>query len=171
MMTLGNMRENGVRSLAITSVAGKTTEITKEETMSFSETKSHHFITTAILVSALTLCWSAEAAHRGKPRVTDAMRDVGIAIVDASYGPSEPFRRCYAYNTNSVKDVCAVFDVYNLAAVWVWWGIPPPARRVYLRLDRNRIVIPNNYLPIYITEEWGLRRRTLQCKLVSATYC
>ena len=136
--------------------------------MSFSGTKSHHFITTAILVSALTLCWSAEAAHRGKPRVTDAMRDVGIAIVDASYGPSEPFRRCYAYNTNSVKDVCAVFDYENSA--W-WFSIPPQATRVYLRLDRNRIVIPNNYLPIYITEEWGLRRRTLHCKLVSATYC
>ena len=66
MMTLGNIRGNGVRSLAITFVAGKTTEITKEETMSFSGTKSHHFITTAILVSALTLCWSAEAAHRSK---------------------------------------------------------------------------------------------------------
>ena len=139
--------------------------LAKEETMSFSGTKSHHFITTAILVSALTLCWSAEAAHRGKP---NAMRDVGIFKQGGDYGPSYVFLDCYAYNRNAVKDVCAVFDVDNSA--W-WFSIPPQATRVYLRLDRNRIVIPNNYLPIYITEEWGLRRRTLHCKLVSATYC
>ena len=75
--------------------------------MSFSGTKSHHFITTAILVSALTLCWSAEAAHRSK----SANRYISVYI---SRG-DPAFVICYAIN-RSTRNISAVFDIDNLAA-------------------------------------------------------
>src|SRR5262245_28151015 len=70
----------------------------KEETMSLSGAKSHHFIMTAILVSALTLCWSAEAGP-------DAMRDITLKKVRDSAGAW-----CLVGNPNVTRDMCVLFE-------------------------------------------------------------
>ena len=118
--------------------------------MSFSGTKSHHFITTAILVSALTLCWSAEAAHRSK----SANRYISVYISRGD--PAVVI--CYAIN-KSTRKISAVFDIYNLAAVWFWFSIPPPVTRI------ERLIWPGIQA---IT--WVPAPAKLGCTLVSARW-
>ena len=115
--------------------------------MFLSGAKSHHFIMTAILVSALTLCWSAEAEP--------ASRDITI-----KKGTSQPDGGafCYAEN-NNIKDICAIFDYYNLA----WWFSPQRGtRQIQRRISGKGLVV--------IANAPGYQRQTLRCKLVFASY-
>jgi hypothetical protein len=141
--------------IAITWGAGKTTELQKEETMSLSGAKSHHFIMTAILASALTLCWSAEAKPPNggsKPLITDTI--VKKVRYTATGGVV-----CYVYNPSFTREMCAVIDYYNSA--W-WFGFPAHARRIQRRLTGIEMR-PITRAPLF-------QDPTLHCKLVSARY-
>ena len=124
--------------------------------MSLSGAKSQHFIMTAILVSALTLCWSAEAAPK-KYKSASRYIKMGIVTVDDVGSVA-----CYAQNKNVNKDICAVFEYDNSA----WWFFPPAhARRVQRRFTPREIRLID-------FGAWAPRNqgRSLHCKLVSASY-
>jgi len=131
--------------------------------MSLSRTKSQNLFMTAILVSAVTLCCSAEAKPKGgsKPLITEAMRDITIhKVTEDSFGTVA----CYAHNNNPSKDICAVFEYYN--SNWGWWfGIPPQATRVQRRMLARefRRISSGASAPSF-------QRQSLHCKLVSAYY-
>jgi len=130
--------------------------------MSLSGAKSQNFFVTAILVSALTLCWSAEAKPPkggSKPVITEAMREIELGIIRADDFGSVA---CYARNNNTDKEICAVFEYYNLN--W-WFGFPPHVTRVQRRFTAReiRLIDFGAWAP-------SIQRRGLRCKLLSASY-
>lgn len=116
--------------------------------MSLSGAKSHHFIMTAILVSALTLCWSAEAAP-------DAMRDVTLKKVRDRTGAW-----CLVGNPNVTRDMCVVFEYSNSA--WSFFPGGPYARKIVGRLTGYE-TRPFAWAPLF-------QGPTLRCKVVYAWY-
>jgi hypothetical protein len=89
--------------------------------MSLSGAKTQNFFATAILVSAVVLCWSAEAAPKNlghKQMVRNASPDITTQI-----GKNTDTVTCYVY-TKSDENICVVYDVYP---VWyfsrTWNGI------------------------------------------------
>jgi hypothetical protein len=136
--------------------AGKTTEFAKERTMSSSGAKSHHFIMTALLVSALTLCWSAEAKPPkggSKPLVTQAMRDVILKKIRGSTGTV-----CLVFNPDVPRDMCVVFESYN-GATW-GFGFSP-------RTWRTQQSLTGYEMREFARAPQGA---TLYCKVVYAWY-
>jgi hypothetical protein len=113
--------------------------------MSLSGAKSHHFIMTAILVSALTMCWSAEAGP--------ASQDITIHI-----GRSGGSVFCSAQN-NNIKDICAVFEVYNLNNSWFGFQQTTQIQRRILGKGSDGI----GWAPWF-------QRQSFRCKVVFATY-
>ena len=78
--------------------------------MSLSGARSQNFFATAIFVSAVMLCWSAEAAPKNfgyNQIVRNASPDITTQI-----GRSDPDTvTCYVFN-KSYENICVVYDVY-----------------------------------------------------------
>jgi hypothetical protein len=122
--------------------------------MSLSGTKSQSFFATAILVSAVVLCWSAEAAPKNlghKPIVRNASPDITTQI-----GKNTDTVTCYVYN-KSDENICVVYDVYP-----VWY---------FSQAARGTV---SHYIPgktgRSIAWAFPSQQASMQCKLVSARY-
>jgi hypothetical protein len=123
--------------------------------MSLSGAKSRNFFATAILVSAVMSCWSAEAAPKNpghKQIAGNASSDITTQIGTKSSDTAT----CYAYN-NSNENICAVYDVYPV------WNLSQPARRTV-----------SHFIPgktgLSIAWTFSSQQASMQCKLVSARY-
>jgi hypothetical protein len=123
--------------------------------MSLSGAKSQGFFATAILVSAVMSCWSAEAAPKNlasKQIVRNASPDI---ITQIGKKDSDTVT-CYAYN-NSSENICVVYDVYPV------WNFSQPAR--------GKV---SHFLPgktgLGIAWTFPSQQASMQCKLVSARY-
>jgi hypothetical protein len=123
--------------------------------MSLSGAKSQNFFATAILVSAVMSCWSAEAAPKNpgyKQTAGNASSDITTQIGTKSSDTAT----CYAYN-NSNENICAVYDVYPV------WNLSQPARRTV-----------SHFIPgktgLSIAWTFSSQQASMQCKLVSARY-
>ena len=123
--------------------------------MSLSRAKFQKFFATAILASAVMLCWSAEAAPKNlgyKQIVRNASPDITTQI-----GRNDPGTvTCYAYN-KSYENICVVYDVYPV------WNFAQPGRGTV-----------SHYLPgktgRSIAWAFPSQQASMQCKLVSARY-
>jgi hypothetical protein len=122
--------------------------------MSLSGAKSQNFFATAILVSAVVLCWSAEAAPKNlghKQIVRNASPDITTQI-----GKNSDTVTCYVYN-NSNENICVVYDVYPV------WNFSQPARGTV-----------SHFIPgktgRSIAWTFPSQQASMQCKLVSARY-
>jgi hypothetical protein len=96
--------------------------------MSLSGAKSQNFFATAILVSAVMLCWSAEAAPKNHGYIVrNAIPDITTQI-----GKTDPGTvTCYAYN-KSYENICVVYDVYPV------WNFSQPTRGTVSQLIRGK---------------------------------
>ncbi len=122
--------------------------------MSLSETKTQSVFATPILVSAVVLCWSAEAAPRN-PGYKQIVRSAGPDIA-TQIGKVTDTVTCYVYN-KSEKNVCVVYDVYP-----VWY---------FAQARRGTV---SRYIPgktgLSIAWAFPSQQSSMQCKLVSARY-
>jgi hypothetical protein len=122
--------------------------------MSLSRTKTQIFFATAILVSAVVLCWSAEAAPKN-PGQKQVVRNASPEIT-TQIGKNTDTVTCYVYN-KSDDDICVVYDVYP-----VWY---------FSRATRGTV---SHYIPgktgRSIAWAFPSQQASMQCKLVSATY-
>jgi hypothetical protein len=123
--------------------------------MSLSGAISQYFVATAISVSAVMSCWSAEAAPKNpgsKQMVRNASPDITTQIGTKDSATAT----CYAYN-NSNENICAVYDVYPV------WNLSQPARRTV-----------SHFIPgktgLSIAWTFSSQQASMQCKLVSARY-
>jgi hypothetical protein len=123
--------------------------------MSLSGAKSQNFFATAILVSAVMSCWSAEAAPKNpgyKHIAGNASSDITTQIGTKNSDTAT----CYAYN-NSNENICVVYDVYPV------WNFSQPARRTV-----------SHFIPgktgLSIAWTFSSQQASMQCKLVSARY-
>jgi hypothetical protein len=122
--------------------------------MSLSGAKSQNFFATAILVSAVMLCCSAEAAPRNlgyKQIVRNAGPDISTQI-----GTESGNVTCYVYN-RSYENICVVYDVYPV------WNLSQPARGTVSQF------IPGK-TGRSIAWTFRTQQASMQCKLVSARY-
>jgi len=122
--------------------------------MSLSGAKSQNFFATAILVSAVMLCWSAEAAPKNvghKQIVRNAGSDITTQI-----GRNTDTVTCYVYN-KSDENICVVYDVYPV------WYFSQPARGTVTQS------IPGKN-GRGIAWAFPYQQASMQCKLVSARY-
>jgi hypothetical protein len=123
--------------------------------MSLSGAKSQNFFATAILVSAVILCWSGEAAPKNlgyKQIVRNASPDITTQI-----GRNDPNTvTCYAYN-KSYENICVVYDVYPV------WYFSQAARGTVTQS------IPGKN-GRGIAWAFPYQQASMQCKLVSARY-
>ena len=123
--------------------------------MSLSGTKTQNIVATAILVSAVVLFWSAEAAPKNpghKQTVRNASPDITTQI-----GRKDPNTvTCYAYN-NSSENICVVYDVYPV------WNFSQPARGMVSQS------IPGKSGSA-VAWAFPYQQNVMQCKLVSARY-
>ena len=121
--------------------------------MSLSGAKSQNFFATAIFVSAVMLCWSAEASPKnpGYKIVRNASPDITTQI-----GKESDRATCYVYN-NSYEDICVTYDVYPV------WYFSQPARGTVSHFIEGRTGR---------TIAWAFpsQQASMQCKLVSARY-
>ena len=122
--------------------------------MSWSGAKSQNFLTTAIFVSAVVLCWSAEAAPKNlghKQTVRNASPDIVTQI-----GKNTDTVTCYVYNKSN-EDICVAYDVYP-----VWY---------FSQATRGTV---SHYIPGKTGRSiaWAFlsQQASMQCKLVSARY-
>jgi hypothetical protein len=124
--------------------------------MPLSGAKSQNFIATAILVSVVMLCWSAEAAppNYGYKQIVKR-GDVIIRYV-RHYDILSPWTSCGAYNKSSKSWVCAVFDVYPFYS-------RPAHGTVTYQLN------PKLWTPIFAASIDN-QIPALQCKLSNAVY-
>jgi hypothetical protein len=119
--------------------------------MSWSGAKSQNFFATAILVSAVMLCWSAEAATK-KQIVRNASTDITTRI-----GRNDPGTvTCYAYN-KGYENICVMYEVYPV------WYFSQPARGTVLQF------IPGK-TGRSIAWAFPSQQASMQCKLVLARY-
>ena len=98
--------------------------------MSLSGAKSQNFFATAILVSAVMLCWSAEAAPKNlgyKYMARNASPDITMQI---GRKDSDTVT-CYVYNKSS-ENICVVYDVYPV------WNFSQPARGTVSHILREK---------------------------------
>src|SRR6476620_3252994 len=122
--------------------------------MSLSGTKSQNFFATAILVSTVMLCWSAEAAPKN-PGYKQIVRNASSEIM-TQIGKESDRVTCYVFN-KSLKDICVTYDVYPV------WYFSQPARGTvshYIEGKTGRSIV------------WAFtsQQESMQCKLVSARY-
>jgi hypothetical protein len=122
--------------------------------MFLSGAKSQIFFATAILVSAVIFCWSAEAAPKNlanKQIARNASPEIATQI-----GKYSDTVTCYVYN-KSEENICVVYDVYPV------WNFAQPARGTV-----------SHYLPgktgRSIAWAFPSQQASMQCKLVSARY-
>jgi hypothetical protein len=122
--------------------------------MSLSGVKTQNFFATAILVSAVVLCWSAEAAPKNlghKQMVRNASPDITTQI-----GKNTDTVTCYVYN-KSDENICVVYDVYP-----VWY---------FSQAARGTV---SHYIPgktgRSIAWAFPSQQASMQCKLISARY-
>ena len=122
--------------------------------MSLSGAKSQNFFATAILVSAVIFCWSAEAAPKNpgsKRIVRNASPDITTQI-----GKETDTVTCYVYN-KSDDNICVVYDVYP-----VWY---------FSQAKRGTV---SHYIPgktgLSIAWAFPFQQASMQCNLVSARY-
>jgi hypothetical protein len=123
--------------------------------MSLLRAKSQNFFATAILVSAVMICWSAEAAPKnlGYKQIArnaspDITTQIGIKNSDTV--------TCYVYNKGD-ENICVTYDVYPV------WYFSQPARETvshYIEGKTGRAIA------------WAFpsQQASMQCKLVSARY-
>jgi len=122
--------------------------------MSLSGTKSQNLFATAILVSAVTLSWSAQAAPKNlgyKQTLRNASPDIATQI-----GNESDRLTCYVFN-KSHENICATYDVYPV------WYFSQPARGTvshFIEGKSGRSIA------------WAFppQQASMQCKLVSARY-
>jgi hypothetical protein len=138
-MALRNMRENGVQILG-------------GDTMG---AKSQNFIATAILIGALMLACTAEAAPRKGSKQIVQRANVFTAYRHIGYGT-----QCLAYNS-SPSWVCAAYDVYP---TWNWKSGEHPVRGTV-----SVALWPNNWTAI-AGALVNFETPPLQCKLRYAVY-
>ena len=122
--------------------------------MSLSGVRSQNFFATAILVSAVMPCWSAEAAPKNlgyKQIVRNASPDITTQI-----GKNSDTVTCFVYN-NSNENICVVYDVYPV------WNFSQPARGTVTQF------IPGK-TGGSIAWAFPSQQASMQCKLVSARY-
>ena len=74
--------------------------------MTLSGVKNRSFFATATMVSAVVLCWSAEAA----PKNRQIVRNASLAI-STQIGKTPGTVTCYVYNTSD-ENICVKYDVY-----------------------------------------------------------
>jgi hypothetical protein len=122
--------------------------------MSLSGAKTQNLFATAILVSAVVLCCSAQAAPKNlghKQTVRNASPDIVTQI-----GKTTDTVTCYVYNKSS-EDVCVVYNVYP-----VWY---------FSQATRGTV---SHYIPgktgRSIAWAFPSQQASMQCKLVSARY-
>ena len=123
--------------------------------MPFPETKSLNFFAAALVVSAVMLCWSAEAASKnlGHKRIaTNASSDITTQIAISDPGTVT----CRAYN-KSDEGICVVYDVYPV------WYFSQPARGTV-----SHFILGKTGRDIAWT--FPSQQESMKCKLVSATY-
>ena len=123
--------------------------------MSLSGAKSQNFFGTAVLVSAVMLCWSAEAAPKNlgyKQMARNASPDITMQI---GRKDSDTVT-CYVYNKSS-ENICVVYDVYPV------WNFSQPARGTVTQS------IPGKN-GRGIAWAFPYQQASMQCKLVSARY-
>jgi hypothetical protein len=119
--------------------------------------KSHYFIITAILVSAVMFCWCAEAAPNfGKKQI---VKRVITHYERHSYGIGS-WMECVAYNT-STSWLCAVYDVYP---AWVSNFPKPVHATVYSMLPAK------TYTQVYAVAFNVFQQQPLQCRLKKTLY-
>ena len=125
------------------------------ETMSLSGARSQNFFATAIFVSAVMLCWSAEAAPKNfgyNQIVRNASPDITTQI-----GRSDPDTvTCYVFN-KSYENICVVYDVYPV------WTFSHPARGTVSQFIPGKIGRS-------IAWTFPSQQQSMQCKLVSTRY-
>ena len=123
--------------------------------MSLLRAKSQNFFATAILVSAVMICWSAEAAPKnlGYKQIArnaspDITTQIGIKNSDTV--------TCYVYNKGD-ENICVTYDVYPV------WYFSQPARGTV-----SQSIPGKNGRGI----AWAFpyQQASMQCKLVSARY-
>ena len=123
--------------------------------MSLSGARSQNFFATAIFVSAVMLCWSAEAAPKNfgyNQIVRNASPDITTQI-----GRSDPDTvTCYVYN-KSDENIFVVYDVYPV------WTFSHPARGTVSQF------IPGK-TGRSIAWTFPSQQQSMQCKLVSTRY-
>ena len=127
----------------------------KEEVMSWSETKSQNVFAIAPVVSAVMLCWSAEAASKNlghKQIVINASSNVTTQIAISDPGTLT----CRAYN-KSEESICVVYDVYPV------WYFSQPARGTVSHLIPGKTRLD-------IAWTFPSQQASMKCKLVSARY-
>jgi len=122
--------------------------------MSLSGAKTQNIFATAILISAVVLCWSAEAAPRNpghKQTVRNASPDITTQI-----GRNTDTVTCYVYNKSN-DDICVTYDVYP-----VWY---------FAQATRGTV---SHYIPgktgRSIAWAFPSQQASMQCKLVAARY-
>jgi len=114
--------------------------------MSFLGAKSHRFIVTAILLSAVMFCWRAEAGPRFGPRPIVQRVTVVTKITRESNGHTA----CRVYNT-SPKFACVLYDVNPIYSPF---SPPKPGWSA-------AVMFPTSWLTI--ADAWNYK--PLQCKL------
>jgi hypothetical protein len=122
--------------------------------MFLSGAKTQALFATAIMVSAVVLCWDAEAAPRNsghKQTVRNASPDIITQV-----GKETDNVTCYVYN-KSDENICVVYDVYP---VWYFSQATRGTVSQYLPAKTGRSIV------------WAFRSQqaSMQCKLVSARY-
>ena len=123
--------------------------------MSLSRAKFQKFFATAILASAVMLCWSAEAAPKNlgyKQIVRNASPDITMQI---GRKDSDTVT-CYVYNKSS-ENICVVYDVYPV------WNFSQPARGTVAHYTPGKTGRG-------IAWAFPSQEASMQCKLASARY-
>ena len=122
--------------------------------MCLSGTKTQDLFATAILVSAVVLCWSAEAAPKN-PGHKQAVRNASPEIT-TQIGKNTDTVTCYVYNKSN-EDICVTYDVYP-----VWY---------FSQATRGTV---SHYIPgktgRSIAWAFPSQQASMQCKLVSARF-
>jgi hypothetical protein len=122
--------------------------------MTLSGPKTLNLFATAALVSAVLVCWSAEAAPRNHGS-NQIARNASPAIA-TQIGKYADTVTCYVYNTSD-ENVCVVYDVYP-----VWY---------FTQAKRGTVA---QYLPAKtgssIAWAFPAQQASMQCKLVSARF-
>ena len=117
--------------------------------MSLAGAKTRNCLATATLISAATLCWSAEAAPRQIARNASA-------AISTQIGSYPGTLTCYVYNSSD-ENVCVKYDVYP-----VWYSS-----------EAKRKTVTYNISPkagSSIAWAFPSQQATMQCKLVSARF-
>jgi hypothetical protein len=126
----------------------------QEKMMTLSGANIQNFFATATLISAVVLCWSAEAAPKN-PGNKQIARNASSAVT-TQIGKSTDTVTCYVYN-NSDENICVVYDVYP-----VWY---------FSQAKRGTVA---QYLPgktgANIAWAFAAQQASMQCKLVSASF-